>query len=80
MNLKLKIQKKRQVWKNGSIFETGILHCPKPLEAPDEFMIDETNVDFLEAHMEEMHRAGMRTISLAGILSKRRLREGRESF
>ena len=25
----------------------------KPLEAPDEFMIDETNVDFLEAHMEE---------------------------
>ena len=38
-------------WKH--FFETGILHCPKPLEAPDEFMIDETNVDFLEAHMEE---------------------------
>ena len=38
-------------WKH--FFETGILHCPKPLEAPDEFMIDETNVDFLETHMEE---------------------------
>lgn len=38
-------------WKH--FFETGILHCPKLLEAPDEFMIDETNVDFLEAHMEE---------------------------
>ena len=38
-------------WKH--FFETGILHCPKPLEAPDEFMMDETNVDFLETHMEE---------------------------
>lgn len=34
-------------------FETGILHRPQPLEAPDAFMIDETNVDFLKAHMEE---------------------------
>ena len=38
-------------WKH--FFETGILHCPQPLETPDAFMIDETNVDFLETHMEE---------------------------
>lgn len=38
-------------WKR--FFETGILHCPSQMDAPDEFMIDEENVDFLEAHMEE---------------------------
>ena len=38
-------------WKR--FFETGILHCPSQMDAPDEFIIDEENVDFLEAHMEE---------------------------
>lgn len=38
-------------WKR--FFDTGVLHCPSQMETPDEFMIDETNVDFLEAHMGE---------------------------
>lgn len=38
-------------WKN--FFETGVLHCPDALEAPDEFMIDEGNLEFLEESIAE---------------------------
>lgn len=31
-------------WK--SFFETSILHCPEPLQRPDEFLIDGTNAEF----------------------------------
>lgn len=33
-------------------FETGILHCPDPKEAPDQFLITAADVSFMEAHME----------------------------
>ncbi len=33
-------------WKR--FFETSILHCPPPSQRPDEFLIDETNLDFLK--------------------------------
>ena len=32
-------------WK--TFFETAKLHCPEPEETPDEFLIDERNLDFL---------------------------------
>lgn len=41
-------------WKH--FFETGILHCPDPEEEPDQFLITEKNVNFLEAHMEEKNQ------------------------
>ena len=48
------ISKEEESLKNWKyFFETGILHCPQPLETPDAFLIDETNVDFLKVHMEE---------------------------
>ncbi len=52
----LKFTKKKELeslknWQN--FFNTGVLHCPSQMDAPDEFMIDETNVDFLEVHMKE---------------------------
>lgn len=34
-------------------FETGILHKPDPKEAPDEFLIEQENVSFLEANREK---------------------------
>lgn len=33
-------------WKQ--FFETSVLHCPDPLQRPDEFFIDETNAAFLK--------------------------------
>ena len=48
------ISKEEESLKNWKyFFETGILHCPQPLETLDAFLIDETNVDFLKVHMEE---------------------------
>ena len=48
------ISKEEESLKNWKyFFEKGILHCPQPLETPDAFLIDETNVDFLKVHMEE---------------------------
>lgn len=38
-----------KLWKE--FFDTGILHCPESNAAPDEFLIDEENVEFLEQHM-----------------------------
>lgn len=34
-------------------FETGILHKPDPKDAPDEFLIEQENVSFLEANREK---------------------------
>lgn len=34
-------------------FETGVLHCPAPMDRPDEFMCSEKNTSFFEAHMKE---------------------------
>ena len=37
-------------------FETGILHCPDVKDRPDEFLIDEENLPFLLASLEEKNR------------------------
>lgn len=38
-------------WKK--FFDTSILHCPEPSQRPDEFLIDETNITFLEKSMKD---------------------------
>lgn len=38
-------------WKQ--FFETGVLHCPNPMEAPDEFMINEKSMDSLKERLEK---------------------------
>ena len=46
-HLEFKIKEDSLVkWKN--FFETSILHCPEPSQRPDEFLIDETNAEFLK--------------------------------
>lgn len=39
------------LWKE--FFAAGHLHCPDSSTAPDEFMINESNVEFLEQHMKD---------------------------
>lgn len=39
-----------QNWKN--FFDTAVMHCPDPMTPPDEFLMDESNVEFLASHME----------------------------
>lgn len=41
-------------WKE--FFTTGILHCPNPIVAPDEFLIEESNLHFLKENMEEKNK------------------------
>lgn len=39
------------LWKR--FFDSGILHCPDPLAAPDAFLIDERNLCFMERMMQQ---------------------------
>ena len=50
-HLEFKLEKDSlKCWK--TFFETGSLHCPDCMERPDEFMIDEENMEFLKQHMQ----------------------------
>lgn len=44
---------KESLKKWNDFFETGILHEPAPDEIPDEFLINQDNVNFLKGHMKE---------------------------
>lgn len=44
-------QKSLKNWKG--FFDTSVLHCPDAQEVPDEFMINEENLDFLKQSMAE---------------------------
>ena len=51
-HLEFEVQEKSlEKWKR--FFETGILHCPDPLEVPDEFMITGENLSFLKKNILE---------------------------
>ena len=50
-HLEFKLEKDSlKCWK--TFFKTGSLHCPDCMERPDEFMIDEENMEFLKQHMQ----------------------------
>lgn len=52
-------------WK--TFFETGKLHCPEPEETPDEFLIDEGNLDFLLHTLENENRENWYAHYQAGV-------------
>lgn len=52
-------------WK--AFFETGALHCPDAKEAPDEFLIDHENLEFLVGTLEEKNKENWYAFYQAGI-------------
>lgn len=52
----LKYETTESLKKWEKFFETGLLHEPAPEEIPDEFLINEDNLDFLLATLDKQNK------------------------